>query len=76
VAKPTRLLLLVLKQVSTVTDFQISPQAVNGALQGQLIITSPNTTKIVSTKYVTHTASGTSGTGGKTWSFDWVAPVA
>jgi hypothetical protein len=56
--------------------FQISPQAVNGALQGQLIITSPNTTKIVSTKYVTHTASGTSGTGGKTWSFDWVAPVA
>ena len=56
--------------------FQISPQAANGALVGQLIITSPTTTKIVSNKYVTHTASGTAGTGGKTWSFNWVAPIA
>ena len=56
--------------------FQISPQAANGALQGQLIVTNVNTSKIVSTKYITHTASGTSGPGGKTWSFNWVAPLA
>lgn len=56
--------------------FQISPQATNGALQGQLIVTNATTTKIVSTKYITHTASGTAGVGGKTWSFNWVAPAA
>lgn len=56
--------------------FQISPQAANGALVGQLIITSPSTTKIVGTKYVTHTASGTAGTGIISWSFNWVAPAA
>jgi hypothetical protein len=56
--------------------FQISPQATNGSLLGQLIITNTTTTKIVSTKYVTHTASGTAGIGGRTWSFNWVAPAA
>lgn len=56
--------------------FQISPMNVNGTLLGSLSLTNPSTTKIVSSKYVTHTAAGTSGTGGKTWSFNWTAPVA
>ena len=43
---------------------------------GQLIITNTSQTKIVSTKYVTHQTAGTSGTGSKTWSFNWVAPAA
>lgn len=56
--------------------FQISPQSSNGTLLGQLIITNASQTKIVSTKYVTHQTAGTSGTGSKTWSFNWVAPTA
>lgn len=56
--------------------FQISPQSSNGTLLGQLIITNTSQTKIVSTKYVTHQTAGTSGSGSKTWSFNWVAPAA
>ena len=57
--------------------FQISPQATNGQLRGTLAITSPGTTKIVSTKYVTHTSGGISAPSNtKTWSFNWTAPVA
>lgn len=56
--------------------FQISPQAMNGTLLGQLVVTNPTTTKIVATKYITHTASGTAGMGTKTWTFNWVAPAA
>ncbi len=48
----------------------------SGALQGSIVVTNPSTTKIVSTKYITHTSSGTAGTGGRTWSFNWIAPVA
>ncbi|MBL0097317.1 MAG: T9SS type A sorting domain-containing protein [Bacteroidetes bacterium] len=48
----------------------------SGALQGTIVVTNPSTTKIVSTKYITHTSSGTAGTGGRTWTFNWVAPVA
>lgn len=57
--------------------FQISPQSASGALQGTLLITNTSATKIVSSKYVTHTSGGNSGTGGmRSWSFDWVAPAA
>jgi hypothetical protein len=55
--------------------FQISPMNNAGTLLGSLIITNPATTKIVSTKYVTHTLSGTAGAGTKTWAFNWVAPA-
>lgn len=57
--------------------FQISPQAVNGQLLGSLAITNASATKIVSTKYVTHTSGGTAGTSNsRTWSFNWTAPGA
>jgi hypothetical protein len=57
--------------------FQISPQSTTGLLRGTLAITSPTTTKIVSTKYVTHTAGGTAASSNsRTWSFNWTAPVA
>ncbi len=56
--------------------FQISPMNASGVLQGSIIITNPSVTKIVNSKYITHTASGTAGTGGRSWSFDWVAPAA
>lgn len=56
--------------------FEISPQSSSGALLGQLIITNTAVAKIVSTKYVTQKTGGSSGNGSKTWSFDWVAPIA
>jgi hypothetical protein len=57
--------------------FQISPQSTTGLLRGTLAITSPTTTKIVSSKYVTHTSGGTAATSNtRTWSFNWTAPVA
>jgi hypothetical protein len=57
--------------------FQISPQSSTGQLVGTLAITNATNTKIVSTKYVTHTTAGTSAPGGtKAWSFNWTAPVA
>lgn len=55
--------------------FQVSPQNTSGALLGSLISTSSQT-KIVNSKYITHTSSGVSGTGSKTWAFDWTAPAA
>ncbi len=56
--------------------FEISPQDNSGNLLGQLVITNATQTKIVNTKYVTHKTAGSSGSGSKTWSFDWVAPAA
>ena len=56
--------------------FEISPQDNAGNLLGQPIITNAAQTKIKSTKYVTQTTSGSSGTGTKTWSFNWLAPAA
>jgi hypothetical protein len=56
--------------------FQISPQSMNGTLLGQLVVTNATTTKIVGSKYITHTSSGTAGMGTKTWTFNWVAPAA
>jgi hypothetical protein len=56
--------------------FQVSPQNVSGALLGTLINTSAQTQLTGGNKYITHTSGGTSGSGSKTWSFDWTAPVA
>lgn len=55
--------------------FEISPQNSAGTLLGTMSITSTQT-QIVSTKYITHTSSGTSGAGSKSWSFNWTAPAA
>ena len=54
--------------------FEISPQSVTGAYLGTMIDTSAQT-QIISTKYITHTSTGTSGTDSKTWAFNWTAPV-
>ncbi len=55
--------------------FEISPQNVSGAKLGVITITDVARTKLVgSGKYITHTASGTSGTGSNSWSFNWTAP--
>jgi Secretion system C-terminal sorting domain len=56
--------------------FEISPQTATGVLVGTPIITNTTTTKIVSTKYVTHQMAGISGANTKTWMFNWTAPVA
>lgn len=56
--------------------FEISPMNASGTLLGTIVVTNPSVTKIVGTKYITHTASGTAGTGGRTWTFNWVAPAA
>ena len=68
---------------ATVTDatktkfgFEISPQTLAGALVGTLAITNTDT-RIVSTKYVTHTLTGNAAASHtKTWSFNWKAPAA
>ena len=56
--------------------FEVTPQNSAGAQKGNIIITDATNTKIVNTKYVTHTASGNSGSGSRSWSFNWTAPVA
>jgi hypothetical protein len=54
--------------------FEISPQSPTGTYLGTMIDTSIQT-QIVSTKYITHTSSGTTGTSGfHTWAFNWTAP--
>jgi len=55
--------------------FEISPQNSVGTKLGSIAITSSQT-QIVGLKYITHTSSGTSGSGSKSWSFNWVAPAA
>ncbi|MFM7016876.1 MAG: choice-of-anchor V domain-containing protein [Bacteroidota bacterium] len=59
----------------TIFGFEISPQNANGALVGSLTITNSTATKIVSTKYVTHTQAGSTGTNTRSWSFNWTAPA-
>ena len=55
--------------------FEISPQSPTGTYLGTMIDTSTQT-QIVSTKYITHTSTGTTGTiGFHTWAFNWTAPV-
>lgn len=57
--------------------FQLSPQTTAGALVGVMTNTSSTTKLTGGGKYLTHTQSGLTGTGGvKSWSFDWTAPAA
>lgn len=57
--------------------FQLSPQTTAGALVGVMTNTSSGTKLTGGGKYLTHTATGTTGSGGvKSWSFDWTAPAA
>jgi hypothetical protein len=58
--------------------FEASPQNLSGAKIGSLVLTNTGETRLISSgKYVTHTTAGNSGsTGSKSWTFDWVAPVA
>jgi len=59
--------------------FEISPQDLSGNLLGTLMITDAVNTKFCtgSTKYVTHTKTGTNApTHTASWQFNWKAPVA
>lgn len=56
--------------------FQVSPQNSSGTLLGTLSIISGGTQLVGAGKYVTHTNSGVSGSGSKTWTFGWTAPVS
>lgn len=55
--------------------FEISPQDIAGNILGTVINTSSQTA-ILATGYIGQTSSGLSGSGSKSWSFDWVAPSA
>ncbi len=57
--------------------FQVSPQNTSGQLKGTLINTTPTRTQLItSSKYITHTSSGTVATSNSnTWNFQWTAPV-
>ena len=52
--------------------FQVSPQEVNGNVLGSLIAGAG--TKIIGTKYITHTAAKTATNS--SWTFQWIAPAA
>jgi len=59
--------------------FEISPQNATGAQKGTLVVTNSTETQLVGgTKYITHKQAGTSPpiAGQKSWTFDWIAPVA
>jgi hypothetical protein len=57
--------------------FSLSPQNAQGALLGTLIASGAGTTlNGAGGKYLTHTSSGTSGSGSKSWTFQWTAPSA
>lgn len=58
--------------------FEVSPQGSTVTQKGTLVVTNAIETKLIGTtgKYITHKTGGTSGTGTKTWTFDWIAPVA
>lgn len=57
--------------------FSLSPQSPQGALLGTLIASGAGTTlNGAGGKYLTHTAMGNSGSGTKSWSFEWTAPAA
>lgn len=55
--------------------FEASPQNASGTLLGTMGTVNANTQVIGSGKYITHTSSGTAGSGGKTWNFLWTAPA-
>jgi hypothetical protein len=58
--------------------FQVSPQDPSGSKIGSMTLTNTGQTRLISSgRYITHTTSGNSGSSGsKSWTFDWVAPVA
>ena len=56
--------------------FEVSPQNATGTYKGTMIVTNTSQTKITGTKYITQTTAGNSGTGTKSWTFNWVAPAA
>lgn len=57
--------------------FEVSPQDANGVQKGTCVVTDATHTQLSgSSKYITHTLTGTSGTtGSHTWTFNWVAPA-
>lgn len=57
--------------------FQISPQSSTGTKLGTIVVTNTTQTQTVGAgKYITHKQAGTSGTGTRTWTFNWTAPAA
>ncbi len=57
--------------------FSLSPQSAQGALLGTLIASGTGTTlNGPGGKYLTQTSSGSSGSGSKSWTFQWTAPAA
>lgn len=61
--------------------FQLSPQNASGTKLGSFVTPLPAGTQFanpntgLANKYVTHTSSGTAGTGTKTWTVQWTAPA-
>ena len=57
--------------------FEVSPQdSASGTILGTLVVTNSAQTALAGSGYITQTLSGISGTGSKSWSFNWVAPHA
>ncbi len=62
--------------------FQLSPQNSSGTKLGAFGTPLPAGTQFanpntgMANKYVTHTGSGTAGSGTKTWTVQWIAPIA
>ncbi len=56
--------------------FECSPQSSAGTQLGTLIVTNATETKLASSKYITHTAAGCGGSGSRTWTFNWKAPIS
>lgn len=61
--------------------FEISPQDASGNKLGSFVTPLPSGTQFANpntggaNKYVTHTSSGTAGSGTKTWTLQWTAPT-
>lgn len=63
------------KMGATRFGFEVSPQAYDGRLLGEMIITDTAATKLVGdNKYITYKAAGVDGVDSRSWSFDWIAP--
>lgn len=63
------------KMGATRFGFEVSPQAYDGRLLGEMIITDTGATQLVGDrKYVTYKAAGVDGVDSRSWSFDWIAP--
>ncbi len=56
--------------------FSLSPQTTGGSLVGTLTASDAGTTLNGSSKYLTHTQGGTSGSGTKIYTFGWTAPTS